>query len=202
MKRWRQFLRKGNCQTCIYVLCLKSKTCDHRHSVGEGATSFPGLLHFPLDTYLIMLSVKQGGIKYHFLRAKYDSTRNWTPVSKAVGESMSSIFLSFIFLEEFCQDFPLFCFHFFFKNPSGSSSANCPSFMAINDILIGLLVTSGEILSRFLKCSFYLRSLSSWLTALRFAHEVPFFHTFNLLSAILIVIVYFISNFWFNWFVF
>ena len=28
---------------------------------------FPGLLHFTLDPYLIMLSVKQGDIKYHFL---------------------------------------------------------------------------------------------------------------------------------------
>ena len=27
---------------------------------------FPRLPHFTLDTYLIMLSVKQGGIKYHF----------------------------------------------------------------------------------------------------------------------------------------
>ena len=32
----------------------------------EGATPFPGLLHFTLDTYLILLSVKQGGFKYHF----------------------------------------------------------------------------------------------------------------------------------------
>ena len=28
--------------------------------------SFPVLLHFTLDAYLIMLSVNQGGIKYHF----------------------------------------------------------------------------------------------------------------------------------------
>ena len=34
--------------------------------IGEGATPFPGLLHFTLDPCLIMLSVKQGGIKYHF----------------------------------------------------------------------------------------------------------------------------------------
>ena len=34
--------------------------------VGEGTTPFPGLLHFTLDTYLILLSVKQGSIKYHF----------------------------------------------------------------------------------------------------------------------------------------
>ena len=34
--------------------------------VGEGATSFSGLLHFILDLYSIMLNVKQGSIKYHF----------------------------------------------------------------------------------------------------------------------------------------
>ena len=39
-----------------------------------GRYSFPGLLHFTLDPYLIMLSVKQGGIKYHFLSLWYDST--------------------------------------------------------------------------------------------------------------------------------
>ena len=37
----------------------------HR-GVGEGATPFPGLFHFTVDPYLITLSVKQGGIKYHF----------------------------------------------------------------------------------------------------------------------------------------
>ena len=37
----------------------------HR-GLGEDATPFPGLLHFTHDTYLILLSVKQGGIKYHF----------------------------------------------------------------------------------------------------------------------------------------
>ena len=42
----------------------------------EGATPFTGLLHFTLDTYLIMLSAKQGGIKDHFLSLWYDST--WT----------------------------------------------------------------------------------------------------------------------------
>ena len=35
--------------------------------VGENATPLPGLLHLTFDPYLIMLSVKQGGIKYHFL---------------------------------------------------------------------------------------------------------------------------------------
>ena len=40
----------------------------------KGATPFPGLLHFTLDAFLIMLSVKQGGIKYHFWSLWYDST--------------------------------------------------------------------------------------------------------------------------------
>ena len=51
-----------------------------------GGYSFPGLLYFTLDTYLIILSVKQGGIKYHFLSLWYDSTWYWTQVSRAIGE--------------------------------------------------------------------------------------------------------------------
>ena len=33
-----------------------------------------------------MLSVKQGGIKYHLLSPWYNSTRDWTPVSRTIGE--------------------------------------------------------------------------------------------------------------------
>ena len=33
-----------------------------------------------------MLSVKQGGIKYHFKSLWYDSTWDWTQVSRAIGE--------------------------------------------------------------------------------------------------------------------
>ena len=36
----------------------------------KGATPFPRILHFTLDLYLIMLNVKQGGIKYHFLKVR------------------------------------------------------------------------------------------------------------------------------------
>ena len=43
-------------------------------SGAEGATPFPGLLHIALDPYVIVLSVTQGGIKYHFLSLWYDST--------------------------------------------------------------------------------------------------------------------------------
>ena len=57
-----------------------------QQGVGESATTFPGLLHFTLDPYLIMLSVKQGGIKYHFLSLWYYSTCDWTQVSRAIGE--------------------------------------------------------------------------------------------------------------------
>ena len=42
--------------------------------VREGATPFPGLTHFTLDPYLIMLSVNQGGIRYHLLSLWYDLT--------------------------------------------------------------------------------------------------------------------------------
>ena len=42
--------------------------------LGRGATPFPGFLHFTLDTYLMLLSVKQEGIKYHFKNLWYDAT--------------------------------------------------------------------------------------------------------------------------------
>ena len=59
-----------------------------KHGIGveEGTTLFPELLHFTLDPYLIMLSVKQGGIKYNFLSLWYDSTWDWTPVSRTIGK--------------------------------------------------------------------------------------------------------------------
>ena len=38
-----------------------------------------------------MLSVKQGGIKYHFLSLWYDSTWDWTQVSRAIGEHSNPI---------------------------------------------------------------------------------------------------------------
>ena len=39
-----------------------------------GATPFPGLFHFTLDIYLIILNVKEGGIKCHFLNV-FNMTR-------------------------------------------------------------------------------------------------------------------------------
>ena len=42
----------------------------------EGTTPLLRLLHFTLETNLIMLSVKQRGIKDHFLSLWYDTTRD------------------------------------------------------------------------------------------------------------------------------
>ena len=39
-----------------------------------------------LDPYLIMLSVKQGSIKYHFWILWYDLTWDWTPVTRIISE--------------------------------------------------------------------------------------------------------------------
>ena len=55
--------------------------------VREGASPFPGLLHFTLDPYHVMLSVKKGGIKYHSLSLWYDSIWDWNPVSRTIGET-------------------------------------------------------------------------------------------------------------------
>ena len=43
-------------------------------SFRESANLFPGLLHLTFNTYLLILSVKQGGIKYDFFSLWYDST--------------------------------------------------------------------------------------------------------------------------------
>ena len=41
----------------------------------EGASPFLGLLHFTFHTYGIILSVKQGRIKYHFFKKVFGMTR-------------------------------------------------------------------------------------------------------------------------------
>ena len=40
--------------------------------------------------YLIMLSVKQGGIKYHFLSLWYDSTWDWTSVYQPLANTLTN----------------------------------------------------------------------------------------------------------------
>ena len=51
-----------------------------------------------------MLSVKQGTIKYHFLSLSYDSTRDWTQVSRAIDEHSNHYTNFSIFLSEQVSD--------------------------------------------------------------------------------------------------
>ena len=46
-----------------------------------GYYSFPCIAPLTLDPYLIMLRVKQGGIKYLFFTLRYNLIWDWTPVS-------------------------------------------------------------------------------------------------------------------------
>ena len=59
----------------------------------EGFLSFLWIAPLTHDTYLIVLSVKQGGIKYHFLRLWYDSTRDRIPVTCVIGEYSTYIYI-------------------------------------------------------------------------------------------------------------
>ena len=59
---------------------------DPKAPFSIATTPFPVKLHFTLDMYFIMLSVKWGCIKYHFLSLWYDSTWDWTPVSRPIDE--------------------------------------------------------------------------------------------------------------------
>ena len=61
----------------------------------EGCYSIP-LLRFILDPQLVMLSVKQGGIKYHFLSLWYDWNWDWTPVSRTIGEHSTPMCLPMV----------------------------------------------------------------------------------------------------------
>ena len=51
-----------------------------------GCYAFPWIALLYPWSVPIMLCVKQGGIKYHLLSLWYDSTWDWTQVSRAIGE--------------------------------------------------------------------------------------------------------------------
>ena len=51
-----------------------------------GCYYLPEIAPLNLDLYLIMLSAKQGGIKYHFLSLWHDLTWNLILVFQAIGE--------------------------------------------------------------------------------------------------------------------
>ena len=52
-----------------------------------------------------MLSVKQGGIKYHFLSLWYDSTWDWTQVSRAIGDHLFFVLYVCVFLDIYYVNF-------------------------------------------------------------------------------------------------
>ena len=82
--------------------------------VGEGANPFPGLLHFTFDPYLIMLSVKQGSIKYNYLSFWHYSTWDWTQVYRTIGEHSNhyaNALLNFFFTFYFFIFYPIVCIY-------------------------------------------------------------------------------------------
>ena len=50
-----------------------------------GCYSFPWIATL-YPWYIMLLSVKQGGIKYHFKSLWYDTTWDWTHISQAIGK--------------------------------------------------------------------------------------------------------------------
>ena len=56
-----------------------------------GCYFFPWFVPLILDLYLIMLSIKQGDIKYHFLSLWYDPTWDWILVSQTIGEHYANL---------------------------------------------------------------------------------------------------------------
>ena len=57
----------------------------------RGCYSFPVLLHFTLDLYLINLCVKQGGMKNDLWSLWYDSIWAGTPVTWTNGEQSTHL---------------------------------------------------------------------------------------------------------------
>ena len=66
-----------------------------------GCYSFPWIASLTLDPYLIMLSVKQGGIKYHFLSLWYDSTLDWNSISRTIGEHSNHYCNTYMYIQAF-----------------------------------------------------------------------------------------------------
>ena len=61
------FLDSPSRHTYLSILAFCRSSTHHPVSgFGEAATPFSGLLHFTLDSHLIMLRAGQGGIRYHF----------------------------------------------------------------------------------------------------------------------------------------
>ena len=68
----------------VYIYKLAPFSIATTPSYRSGRYSFLWIALLTLKSYLIMLTVKQRGIKFHFLNLWYDS--NWTQVCRTVGE--------------------------------------------------------------------------------------------------------------------
>ena len=55
----------------------------------RGCYSFAWIALIIFDPCLIMLSIKQGGTKYHFFNLWYDLTWDWIPVSWTIDEHLN-----------------------------------------------------------------------------------------------------------------
>ena len=69
-----------------YKVCIKGKVEQSKERSNALPYTSVVVAIETLDTNLIMLNVKQEGIKYHFLSLWYDSTWDWTPLSRAINK--------------------------------------------------------------------------------------------------------------------
>ena len=87
-------LKSSLCRVSIYISWLTVVEGDPKAPFSKATTSrgrrerysFSWIIPLTLDLYLIIPSVKQGGIKCHFLSLWYDSTRDRTKVARAIGK--------------------------------------------------------------------------------------------------------------------
>ena len=80
----------------ILQICVKTEvfnigmaTClERKHWIQNCwiLQKFPRIALLTLDLYLIMLSIKQGDIKYYSLSLWYDLNWDWNPASQAIGK--------------------------------------------------------------------------------------------------------------------
>ena len=90
-------------QSYIYIYIYISKLADRSRGRPEGSLfvattpkcmrgrySFPWIDLLTLDPCLIMLSVKQGGIKCHVFSLWYDPICDWTLISRTIGEYITN----------------------------------------------------------------------------------------------------------------
>ena len=68
------------------------------------------MLHFTLDPYLIMSNVKQGGIKYHFLKSFVWFDLGLNPISRSIGEHSTQNNLIYKYIKD--NIFNLILFYF------------------------------------------------------------------------------------------